>query len=347
MASMVIDVHAHVCAPPELYQWKSVQISARGAHGYAPKKFSDEYVRDHADTKRNLRIIDSVGTDAQFLSPRPFQLMHAEKPLKMVESWAVANHDYIAQQVKAYPSRFQGVCAPPQAPGEPIAFGFPELERCVKQLGFIGLLIDTDPGEGDNSTPTLGDEYWYPLWEKMVELDIPGLIHSSGCKHGRESYSQHFISEESLAVLSLASSRVLLDFPKLKIIVAHGGGSIPYQIGRWQADYAMKQGGTVEEFNQRLRLLYYDTCLHAQKSLEMLIGLVGSKNVLFGTENPGSGSAANPATGKSFDDIKPLIDAIDSLSEQDRRNIFEENARRLFSRLSIPRPQEVAQLTGR
>jgi 4-oxalmesaconate hydratase len=334
---MIIDVHAHVCAAPELYQWKSVLMSARGAHGYAPKRFADEWVRDHAETKRNLRIMDSVATDVQFVSPRPFQLMHAEKPVKIIEAWAIANHDYIAQQVKAFPNRFRGVCAFPQAAGEPVSWGFAEMERCVKGHGFIGTLIDTDPGEGDNSTPTLADEYWYPLWEKMIELDIPGLIHSTGCKHGRESYSQHFISEESLAVLSLINSRVLEDFPSLRIIVAHGGGSVPYQIGRWQADHVMKGGGTVEQFNRRLKMLYYDTCLHSKKSLEMLIGLVGSERVLFGTENPGSGSAANPETGKSFDDIKPLIDSIDSISETDRRNIFEENARLLFPGLAIER----------
>lgn len=339
---MIIDIHAHVCAAPELYQWKSLHMSARGAHGYAPKKFADEWVRDHPDTKRNLKIMDSVGTDVQFLSPRPFQLMHAEKPVKMVEAWAVSNHDYIAQQVKAFPTRFQGVCAPPQSPGMPISFGFPEIDRCVKELGFIGLLIDTDPGEGDNSTPTLGDEYWYPLWQKMVDLDLPGLIHSSGCKHGRETYSQHFISEESLAVLSLINSSVLEDFPKLKIIVSHGGGSIPYQIGRWQADYVMKAGRPIAEFNQRLSMLYFDTCLHAKRSIEMLTAIAGSRNVMFGTENPGSGSALNPETGKPFDDIKPVIDSIAALTDEDRRSIFEENARRLFTRLSIPRAQEAA-----
>ena len=253
----------------------------------------------------------------------------------MVESWATANHDYIAQQVKAFPDRFEGVCAFPQAPGEPVSWGFGELDRCVNELGFVGTLVDTDPGEGDNSTPTLADEYWYPLWEKMVALEIPGLIHSGGCKHGRESYSQHFISEESLAVLSLVNSRVFEDFPKLKIIVAHGGGSIPYQIGRWQADHVMKGGGTVEQFNRRLKMLYFDTCLHARKSIEMLVGIVGSPNVLFGTENPGSGSALNPETGKGFDDIKPVIDSIEFLSDEDRRNIFEENARRLFPRFHM------------
>jgi len=89
---MVIDAHAHVCATPELYQWKAVQISARGAHRYAPRKFSDEYVRDHAETKRNLRIMDSVGTGVQFLSPRPFQLMHAEKPVKLVRRPMLEKH---------------------------------------------------------------------------------------------------------------------------------------------------------------------------------------------------------------------------------------------------------------
>jgi 4-oxalmesaconate hydratase len=133
---------------------------------------------------------------------------------------------------------------------------------------------------------------------------------------------------------------VLQDFPKLKIIVSHGGGSVPYQIGRWQADYVLKGGGTVDEFNRKLSMFYFDTCLHARKSLELLLGIAGSRHVMFGTENPGSGSAPNPETGKPFDDIKPLIDAIQTLSDEDRRNIFEDNARRLFSRLKIPRSQE-------
>jgi len=269
------------------------------------------------------------------LSPRPFQLMHAERPQRLIESWAIANHNYIAQQTRAYPRHFAGVCGLPQVAGEPVSVALPELERCVKELGFVGTLIDTDPGEGDNSTPTLDHEYWYPLWEKMVELDVPGLIHSTGCKHGRESYTQHFITEESLAVLSLVNSRVFDHFPKLKIIVAHGGGSIPYQLGRWQADFVINWNSTVEQFNDRLRKLYFDTCLHSQRALELLLHVAGSENVLFGTENPGSGSAPNPETGRPFDDIRPLIEAISFISDEDRQLIFETNARRLFTRLKL------------
>jgi 4-oxalmesaconate hydratase len=145
-----------------------------------------------------------------------------------------------------------------------------------------------------------------------------------------------------MAVLSLINSRVFGDFPTLKIIVAHGGGSIPYQIGRWRADWILFHGGTAQDFDTRLKKLYFDTCLHAKKSLELLIGLVGSQNVLFGTENPGSGSAMNPDTGRTFDDIRPVIEGIDFVTEEDRRNIFEENARRLFTRLKIPRGAETA-----
>ena len=71
-----------------------------------------------------------------------------------------------------------------------------------------------------------------------------------------------------------------------KIIVAHGGGSIPYQIGRWQADHVMKGGGTVEQFNRRLRQLYFDTCLHARKSLEMLVDIAGSGVRVVGLPDP-------------------------------------------------------------
>ena len=63
----------------------------------------------------------------------------------------------------------------------------------------------------------MGDEYWYPLYEKLVELDMPALMHSSGCKNFRETYSNHFITEESIAVLSLLNNNVMDKFPNLNI----------------------------------------------------------------------------------------------------------------------------------
>src|SRR5204863_261524 len=85
----------------------------------------------------------------------------------------------------------------------------PYLERCIKEQGFSGLLLNPDPGECSGvETPALGDRFWYPLYEKMCELDIPGHIHSTGCRSERLSYSLHFINEENIAVVSLLNANV-------------------------------------------------------------------------------------------------------------------------------------------
>ena len=121
-------------------------------------------------------------------------------------------------------------------------------------------MINPDPGEGDGQTSAMGTEYWYPLYEKMVKMDIPGLIHSASCKNPRESFHSHFITEESIAILSLADSNVFKDFPKLKLIVSHGGCSVPYQVGRWRSQ--LRGPNDTENFDGRLKQLYFDTALY-------------------------------------------------------------------------------------
>ena len=332
---MILDIHAHVVAPSALYAHRSGLLAAGGY--YRPALgVSDEALAESA--RGNVAIMDSVGTDVQLISPRPFQQMHSTKPSQIVHWWIEANNDVIARTVELHPDRFAGVAGLPICAGEPVEQALPELDRAINDLGFVGIALNPDPFEGRGPSPTLGDEYWYPLYERMVELDIPALIHSAGCNSGRESYSEHFITEESIAILSLLRSRVFEDFPSLKIIVGHGGGSVPYQIGRWQAEVlAPGLGGDPnnERFEVGLRKFWFDTVLHHAPSLELLFKTVGTDRVMFGTEKPGSGSAINPDTGKSFDDLKPVIEGFDFLTEQDRRLIFEDNARQVFARLKL------------
>lgn len=334
---MIIDVHGHVCASPKLYAWFTLLLASRATHGTPAPPLSDDEMLSLAETRRNIDALDGVGTDVQLISPRPFTMFQAEKPGRIVHRWVEGVNNYIAQQCRVLPDRFAGIAGLPQPVGEPITSSLPELERCITELGFAGCLLNPDPGEGDNSTPTLDSEYWYPLYEKLCQLDVPAHVHSTGNSSGRGTYSMHFIDEESLAILSLANSRVFLDFPKLKVIISHGGGSVPYQVGRWRAErlhpVIAKNIPLKESFDESLRRMYYDTVIHSKESLQMLIKLVGSDRVVFGTENPGSGSALNPETGRAFDDIKPLIDDIDFLTAQDRDNIYGGNARRLFPRL--------------
>jgi predicted TIM-barrel fold metal-dependent hydrolase len=331
---LIIDCHAHVNAPKELYVYKNNLVSSHGAHGYNTPPISDELLAE--STAQNIKLMDSVGTDVQFISPRPFQMMHAAKPAALVQHWTRVVNDTIHRVVTSRPDRLQGVCAMPQAMETDPKEWLPELDRCINELGFVGTLINPDPSEGMNGTPPMGDKYWYPVYEKMCDMDIPALVHSSGCCNGRESYSNHFITEESISILSLLNSEVFIDFPDLKIVIGHGGGSIPYQVGRWRAERLHplfnKSVPLNESFDESLHRLNFDTCIHAKESLELLFSVCGAENCLFGTEKPGSGSAPNPETGRDFDDIKPLIEEISTLSKIQRDGIFEGNTRGLYNR---------------
>jgi predicted TIM-barrel fold metal-dependent hydrolase len=332
---VIIDVHGHLSAPPELYAYKSLLLSARGAHGQRYPTISDERMLGPAGKHRDE--LAKVGTDHQLISPRPYQLMHSEPLTKIVNWWVQANNDLIARVCKAFPETFSGVCALPQGVDGRMDLCVEELERCVTELGFVGCLLNPDPAEGIGDVPTMDSEYWYPLYEKMVELDVPALIHPASCRNERETFGSHFITEESIAVVNLCKdeSRVFTDFPTLKLIVAHGGGSVPYQIGRWRAGRlkARARGYDVETFDEVLRHLRFDTVLYNKESLRLLFDVVGADRCLFGTEVPGAASVADPATGRALEDLKPVIESLD-LTEHQRDLIFSGNAFEVFPRLA-------------
>jgi len=355
---LIIDSHAHLVAPPELYAYRSLLLVSGGQHGHFLAEVSDEALRKYAES--NVKTMDGVGTDMQLLSPRPFQLINRGR-VSDSKLWTRSNNEIIARTVKMFPDRFRGVAGIPQVSGQPIEIVFDEIDYAVNELGFVGILLNPDPGEGIDQTPPLGDPYWYPLYEKLVAMDLPAHIHSGGCC-GRETYDEHFMTEESLAITSIARSDVFDRFPNLKLMISHGGGSIPYQVGRWRSNRVMqikKDGSTSgfeyrerggdkagakltgravksELFDETLKRFYFDTVLHYKPSLELLFGLVGSDRVLFGTERPGSGSGIDPVTNKPYDDLKPVIESISSLTPADHKLIFEDNARKVFgSRLKL------------
>jgi predicted TIM-barrel fold metal-dependent hydrolase len=320
---VIIDVHGHLSAPTELYAYKSLLLAGRGMHGAGGPGLSDDKIR--AAAAAHADMLAQVGTDVQLLSPRPFHLMHSETPERMVRWWVAANNDVIAKVCSMFPTTFLGVCGLPQSARGGLGACLEELERGVRELGFVGCLLNPDPSEGTEVTPPLGDEYWFPLYERMTELGVPALMHPAGCRNPRLTYSLNFINEESIAVMSLLDedSRVFETFPDLKIIVPHGGGSVPYQLGRWQS--AARIAGA-SPFEERLRSLWFDTTLYSKPALELLISTVGTDRVMFGTELPGSGGGIDPATGRPMDDLRPVIESIDWLTDRDRELIFADNA---------------------
>jgi predicted TIM-barrel fold metal-dependent hydrolase len=330
---MKIDIHGHVTAPDSLYAWKAGLLSHRGAHGRGSAGVTDETLRESLYAANStfggishIQHLDDAGVDIQLISPRPYQMMHSEQG-RLVEWYIQETNDIIARTCRIEPGRFRGLAGMPQSMETGPEQWVAELRRCVAEHGFVGAVLNPDPYEGTVQPPALSDRFWYPVWETLCELDVPAVIHSAGCRPpSRETYSLHFIQEETLAVALLVSSKVLDDFPDLKIIVSHGGGAIPYQRGRFEPT-ALRQGTT---FRDMLRKLHYDTCLYSQDSIELLLRAVGVDHCLFGSEKPGVGSTRNPETGRWIDDIHLLIDDIEWLTDDERDQLFESNARQLF-----------------
>ena len=329
---MIIDCHGHVSPPVDLWAYKAMIMSHRGEHGRKMTEVTDEDILHYANKKEmapcgHLDMLDRVKTDIQLISPRPFQMMHSVKPGRLVHWFTEETNNIIARTVKLLPERFVGIAGLPQAAGDPIETVLPELERAVNQLEFRGCLLNPDPFENTGQeAPPLGDRYWYPLYEKLCELDVPAHIHATGSQSERTPYTLHFVNEESIAVFGLVDSKVFADFPDLKIVVSHGGGAIPYQIGRFQSG-ACRKG---YDFLDCMRNLYFDTVLYSEESLRLLIKTVGVDRCLFGAECPGVGSTIDPETGRTRDDIAPWIQGFDWLTDQDKASILADNARDLF-----------------
>jgi OH-DDVA meta-cleavage compound hydrolase len=332
---MIIDCHAHVSAPAELWAYKASIISHRGAHGRGKVNVTDEQIRYAVEEHKeafphpHLPYIDKVGTEIQLISPRPFQLMHSEEA-KLVQWFQEEVNNIIYRETKLYPDRFIGVAGIPTAAGEPLDMAIAELERCVNELGFKGTLLNPDPYENTGiHPPAMGDRYWYPLYEKLCELDVPAHIHGTGSRSPREPYSLRFINEETTAIFGLINSDVFKDFPKLKIVVSHGGGAMPYQLGRFQAGSMKRPEG--DQFIDGMHKLYFDTVLYTKEAIELLLKVVGPERALFGAECPGVGSKVNPKTGREMDDIAPYFDEIDFIDDTDREMIFYGNAKKVFN----------------
>jgi 4-oxalmesaconate hydratase len=324
---LIVDSHAHVVLPLDSYKYMAELVASRANPNFPPV-LTDEGVRKAGQSI--VDIMDSVGTDIQFLSPRPYMQMHSVKPAKVTTLWTKHMNDLVHRTAEMFPRRFRAVAGLPQYRDTSPANCLAELDFRVNEQGFIGCLLNPDPMEGDGPPPpAMNDEFWFPLYEKLCELDIPALIHSASSCHPRESYTMKFINEESNAIVSLLSSDVFERFPNLKIVVPHGGGAIPYHMGRFRA-WAVRQGG--KSFDEKMRRLYFDTTTYDKDALELLFKVVGADRVLFATENPGTGSAIDPKTGRAFDDLKPLIQGIEFLDSEDLENIFECNCTRLYTR---------------
>ncbi len=331
---LIIDCHGHYTTAPGPHQDFRQQQLAHFADPSqpAPKlaRISDDQIRESIEANQ-LKLLRERGADMTIFSPRASAMAHHEGDAGVSEAWTIACNDLIQRVVELYPETFIGVCQLPQSPGTSLESSIRELDRCVSQLGFVGCNLNPDPSGGHWTSKPLTDSYWYPLFEKMVELDVPAMIHVSGsCNDNFHATGAHYINADTTAFMQFLQGNLFRDFPELRFIIPHGGGAVPYHWGRYRglADM-LKQPPLVEHV---MKNVYFDTCVYHQPGIDLLFEVIDIDNILFGSEMVGAVRGIDPETGYYFDDTKRYLDAL-PLSAEDRYKVFEGNARRVYPRL--------------
>jgi len=329
---MIIDCHGHyTTAPPELETWRKHQLANPNEASPAAPAISDDQIRESLE-KAQLKFQRERGTDVTIFSPRASAMGHHLGNAATSLRWSEVCNDLIYRACGLYADNFVGVCQLPQSPGVPPANCVGELERCVKELEFVGCNLNPDPSGGHWSDPPLTDRWWYPIYEKMVELDVPAMVHvSASCNPNFHATGAHYINADTTAFMQFLTSDLFKDFPTLKFIIPHGGGAVPYHWGRYRGLAQDLKRPPLGEL--LLNNVFFDTCVYHLPGIELLTKVVPVDNILFASEMVGAVKGIDPETGHNFDDTKRYIDAVPSLTEQDRWKIFEGNSKRVYSRL--------------
>ena len=329
---MIIDCHGHyTTAPKQLELFRDRQLAGISDKSRRPTSdnlgISDDEIRASVEGAQ-LKFQRERGTDLTIFSPRAAGMAHHIGDAKISEQWTRICNDLVKRVVDLFPSNFVGVCQLPQSPGVSPKNCIPELERCVKELGFVGCNLNPDPSGGYWQDPPFTDKYWYPIYEKMVELDVPAMVHvSASCNPAAHTTGAHYINGDTTVFMQLIQGDLFKDFPTLKFIIPHGGGAAPYHWGRYRGlAQDMKKPPLAEHL---MKNVFFDTCVYHLPGIELLTRVIDVDNLLFASEMVGAVRGIDPNTGHHFDDTKKYIDQL-TISAADKSKIFEENAYKVY-----------------
>lgn len=309
-AHRVIDVHAHAvlamaegaagAAGPEL------GTSPDGVPFYRVGGYRLNGVRYEGspfmDVDVRIAAMDEAGIDVQVLSPNPITYF-GSLPAADAVAFARAHNDALVELAAQHPGRLLTTA---QLPVQDLDASVAEARRAVRELGMAGVYIDTDP-----AGRTLDDPALDPLYEALVDLDVPLFVHPSPLGADGPADDPRlrrfdldltfgFAYDETLAVAALVFGGVLERHPGLDVCVSHGGGAAAFVSGRFAravakrpwASAALKENG----FEHYYRRIWFDTHVHDELSLELLVAHAGTERLVYGTNFAGwdSGAAEEP-----------------------------------------------------
>ena len=330
---MIIDCHGHYTTTPAAHAaFRRAQLAHLADPGSPPAaaaEISDDEVRDSIESNQ-LRLMRERGTDLMLLSPKASAMEHHVPDRGLATAWARAANDLVHRVTALFPDHFAGVCQLPQTPDGDLAASIGELRRCVTELGFVGCNLNPDPS-GVWRTPALTDRSWYPLYEAMVELDVPAMVHvSTSCNPAVDTLGAHYLNADTTVFMQFVQADLFRDVPALRFVIPHGGGAVPYHWGRYRglAERLGRSG-----LDHVMGNVFFDTCVYHQPGIELLLRVIGADHLLFASELLGAVRGVDPDTGRAWDDTLPYLDAV-SLSAADRVKILAENALRVYPGLA-------------
>ncbi len=336
-----IDVHAHILTEETMRLMRNEapdigptlsEVDQDGGVLQVGSIVQRPFPRGAWDLELRLRHMDEAEVDMQVLSVCPQTFLYDRDPALTAALSAIQN-DEIAKVVRQHPDRFLGIATlPMQDPERAVA----ELRRAMGQLGLRGAQIGSHV-EGRN----LDDPALEPLWAAADELGAFILVHPQKIAGGdrlKSFYLKNLIGnplDTTIAAASLVFGGVLERHPNLKFCFAHGGGFMPYQVGRMNHGWSVRPEGKVNlkhKPEDSIRRLYFDCILHSEPALRYLVETFGADHVLLGSDYP-------------FD--MGMLDCVSQVRalrvpEQDRDTILATAAVRLLGQGS-PMAMQVAQ----
>ena len=293
---MNIDVHAHYVPPDSLKVVSEIgkrhnlklATNERGREILTRdgKQFLTQLKAEFSKLDLRLSIMDQQRVDMQVLSPAGsyfFYWMPAEESLEFA-GWL---NDRLAEAVATHPKRLVALGSVPMQDAGKAAT---ELERAMTKLGLRGVEV------ASNINGRYFDDTGFdPFWEAAQAHDALIFVHPNqvvGAERMKEFNLANLIgnpTDTSLAFAKLIFGGVLERFPRLKFLLAHAGGFLPYTWGRLDRGYRIQDSATTKipkPPSEYVKLLHFDTITHSAMALEYLVANFGAENVLLGSDYP-------------------------------------------------------------
>ena len=289
----MIDFHSHVIpetiiaamrADPERY---ATRIEADAGKRYLVRgKLRLELLPEFSVAEAKLEAMDRKGIEISVISPGPQVFFYNLKEEQGIEAARLVN-DGIAAMAAKKPARLRGMATlPMQHPEAAVA----EMERVAREHGFKGIELATAAPAGE-----LADPKYRPVLRRAQELKMTIFAHPNTIGAGGRLdcyYLTNLIGnplETTIMVANLMFSGALDELPRLKMLLAHGGGFAPYQVGRFVHGHKVRpetRAHTASSAKELLKRFYFDTITHEPQALRYLIELVGAARIVVGTDSP-------------------------------------------------------------